>query len=207
MKARLRDAGLPVAPDLHEADPNGRFIVKSAIEHASFGIDDTSLVQGRAAAERLIAERAQTYGGIWFAEGYIHGREFDVSIVEDSEGVRLLPVSELDFYGPSLTGPRVFDYDTKWHPECAIAKGIEREFPERVEPLFSELERLATAAWDCFGLTGFAHADFRVDEEGRPFILEINANPCLGEEAGICRAAMEVGLSQVDIVAALLAAA
>ena len=40
-----------------------------------------------------------------------------------------------------------------------------------------------------------------------PYILEVNANPCLAADAGFCAAAAERGLSQTDVVARLLAAA
>jgi ribosomal protein S18 acetylase RimI-like enzyme len=50
------------------------------------------------------------------------------------------------------------------------------------------LRSLAVECWRLFGLRGFARVDFRVDVRGRPWILEINTNPCLSPDAGFAAA-------------------
>jgi len=45
-----------------------------------------------------------------------------------------------------------------------------------------------------FGLRGYARVDFRVDAQGRPWILEINANPCLSPDAGFAAALARAGI-------------
>jgi len=47
---------------------------------------------------------------------------------------------------------------------------------------------MALRCWQCFGLKGYARVDFRVDENGNSFILEINANPCISPDAGFAAA-------------------
>ena len=42
--------------------------------------------------------------------------------------------------------------------------------------------------WRLFGLRGYARVDFRVDAQLRPWILEINTNPCLSPDAGFAAA-------------------
>jgi D-alanine-D-alanine ligase len=71
----------------------------------------------------------------------------------------------------------------------------------------AELGRLAKACWELFGLAGWARVDFRVDGAGRPFILEINANPCLAPDAGFARALERAGLSFADGIDGILGAA
>ena len=36
---------------------------------------------------------------------------------------------------------------------------------------------------EIFALSGFVRVDFRIDEAGTPFVLEINANPCITPDA------------------------
>ena len=62
------------------------------------------------------------------------------------------------------------------------------ELPAADAPLLSRLERLAQDCWTLLGLRGWARVDVRVDESGRPWVLEINANPCLAPDAGFAAA-------------------
>ena len=69
-----------------------------------------------------------------------------------------------------------------------------------------ELAALAFECWRLFGLRGYARVDFRVDREGRPWILEVNANPCLSADAGYMAAAAEAGLEPEEVVRRILSA-
>jgi D-alanine-D-alanine ligase len=189
-------------------DGRQRYIVKSAIEHASIGIDAGSVVSGRAAAEALIARRRREFGGEWFAEAFIDGREFNVAVLETRAGPIALPVAEILFLDHA-DRPRIVGYEEKWAEESAAYVSTPRSFPRDPADaaLRAELARLALASWRLFGLKGYARVDFRVDDRGRPYILEVNANPCLAADAGFCAAAGEAGMTQTDVVARLIEAA
>jgi D-alanine-D-alanine ligase len=47
---------------------------------------------------------------------------------------------------------------------------------------------------------GYARIDFRVDLQGRPWILEINANPCLSPDAGFAAAVNRSGMTFVRAI-------
>jgi D-alanine-D-alanine ligase len=49
--------------------------------------------------------------------------------------------------------------------------------------------------------------DFRVDADGRPWILEVNANPCLSPDAGFLAAAARVRLTPRRVVERIVEAA
>ncbi len=203
MKRRLAAAGLPTPPLLGEAPPDARFIVKSVIEHGSLGLDDASVVTGEAAARALIAAKERQFGGGWFAEAYVEGREIDITLLETSSGLRTLPTAEILFTGHADGRPRIFHYVCKWDEGGPAYLATPRIFPPP-EPLFDHVEALARAAWALFDIAGCAHVDFRVDADGKPYILEVNANPGLTDEAGLMRAVRAAGLTQTDVVAALV---
>ena len=209
VKETLRAAGLPTPAWATSGVPIGdRVIVKSETEHASFGIDAASVVAaGRAQAE--ITAREARFGGTFFSEAYIDGREFNLSILETADGPRVLPVAEIDFAGFPRERPKIVDYGAKWLPDDQAYHHTARrfEFPVSDRPLLRQLRELALSAWRILSLAGYARVDFRVDAENRPWILEVNANPCLSPDAGFVAAAARDGIGYDGIVAAIVDAA
>jgi D-alanine-D-alanine ligase len=63
---------------------------------------------------------------------------------------------------------------------------------------------MAKRCWQIFGLGGYARVDFRVDGDGRPWILEINTNPCLSPDAGFAAAVQQSGLTFAEAVDRIL---
>jgi D-alanine-D-alanine ligase len=51
---------------------------------------------------------------------------------------------------------------------------------------------------------GYARVDFRVDERGKPWILEVNANPCLSPDAGFAAALREAGIPYEEAIRRIL---
>jgi D-alanine-D-alanine ligase len=73
------------------------------------------------------------------------------------------------------------------------------------EPRLAErLRELAINCWQTFGLQGYARVDMRIDDADQPWILEINANPCLSPDAGFYAACSAAGLTSIEIVRRLV---
>jgi D-alanine-D-alanine ligase len=213
-KRVLRAAGLPT-PDWAEPpiweglDAHTRVIVKSATEDASRGLEDASVVAGRAAADaRAHTCRAQ-WGGRWFAEAFVEGREFNVAALEVDGQPRVLPIQEMCFENWPAAKPRIISYRAKWHEDSVENAGTVRAYGlEREEPaLAAALGGLIRQIWPLFGLRGYVRVDFRVDAAGRPMVLEVNPNPCLEPESGFAIAAGEAGLGYGDMLDRILDAA
>jgi D-alanine-D-alanine ligase len=213
-KQMMRAAGIATPDWLSSRDApprDGTWIVKSAWEHASIGLDAGSVVAAADVADGL-AGRAARFGGDWFAERYIEGREFNVSLLAGPLGVarpEILPVAEMKFIDFPDGAPRIVDYAAKWDESSDAYRNTVRDFdlPNGDAALLAELVRLSRACWCCFGLAGYARVDFRVDAAGRPWVLEVNANPCLSSDAGFMAAADRAGLTQEQVVMRLLGAA
>jgi D-alanine-D-alanine ligase len=69
------------------------------------------------------------------------------------------------------------------------------------------LEKLAKRCWQVFGLAGYVRVDFRIDLTGRPWILEINSNPCLSPDAGFAAALKQSGLNFTEAISRIVTAA
>ncbi len=173
------------------------WIIKSVWEHASIGLDETNIVKGkdRAALWALLRLRAGGLGGSCFAERFVDGREFNLSLLgAERHNPMVLPPAEIVFENFDEKKPRIVDYQAKWDEASFAFQHTPRRFDFGPEdgPLLEILKALAKKCWIVFGLRGYARVDFRVDPTGKPWILEINANPCLSPDAGFA-AALEQG--------------
>lgn len=157
-----------------------RYIVKATWEDASIGLDEDAVVSPSSKEDLLniIKAKNKKYNIEFFAERYIHGRDITISMLAKTQA----PPCEVTFEGYySDDKVRVFDYNAKWVKDTPEydntdidfdCNGIETETIEKVK-------KIASDCWDIFGLHGYARIDFRIDEQGRPFVLEINPNPCI----------------------------
>lgn len=208
-KRLLRAAGLATpdwaeGPDWSGLDAGSRYIVKSATADASIGLDDHAVVSGtgvRARARTCAAE----FGGRWFAERYVDGREFNVALLGEGGIPRVLPLAEMRFTDWPADRPRIVGYAAKWDESSAAAARTVRRFGCEVdEPaLAGHLSEMALRVWHLFGLSGYARVDFRVDDHGVPTILEINPNPCLEPAAGFAVAAEQAGYRYKALVSGI----
>ncbi len=212
-KAGTGDA--PAPPHLQLATCNSQlppFIIKSVWEEASVGLTDDSIVAVHDEAElrRMIAERAGSLGGEAFAEQYIDGREFNLSLLSRADGgCDVLPPAEIRFVDYPADKPKFVGYAAKWDADSFEYTHTPRgfDFPPADAPLLDRLRELAVRCWDAFGLRGYVRVDFRVDAAGLPWVLEINANPCLSPDAGFAAAAEAGGIPYASVIDRILGAA
>ena len=243
-KQRLRETGLPTPDWRTEKEDHGSFatgraeswIIKTVAEHASFGLDEHSV--GLFADEESLMQRldevSRQLERPCFAERFIAGREFNLSVLAGGKGDRhllceapsgpfrqkvpvpfsssasgpeVLPPAEIDFSAFPAGKPRVVGHRAKWEQETFEFNATPRRFTfdPADAPLLAELRQIAADCWRKFGLRGYARVDFRVDRAGRPWVLEINANPCLSPDAGFFAAVGQAGLDGQQLVARILA--
>ncbi len=189
------------------ADGQGLWIVKSVWEHGSIGIDEDSIIEGVQAALGQLSRRAEQRGGEWYAERFVTGREFNVALLAGAGGPQVLPIGEIRFEDWPAEKPRIVGYAAKWHEGSFEYDHTPRSFnfPPGDEALLGELRRIALECWRLFDLRGHARVDFRVDEAGRPWVLEVNANPCISPEAGFAAIAEHAGIGYAEVVGRIVA--
>ncbi len=216
-KARLARAGLPT-PDWigPGALPSrnrgaGTYIIKAVAEHASFGMNDDAVMTlpSRQAVEDEVRRRTERWGRPFFAEEYIDGREFNLSLLDGPQGPEVMPPAEIDFGSYPSEKPKIVGYEAKWAAGSFEYRHTPRrfDFPASDAPLLDRLRQLALDAWRLFYLSGYARVDFRVDAEGEPSILEVNVNCCLSPDAGFCAALARGGVAPEEAICRVLDAA
>ncbi|MBF0507538.1 MAG: D-alanine--D-alanine ligase [Deltaproteobacteria bacterium] len=213
-KKKMHQAGLPVPPWITEPEsatvrPTAAgYIIKSVWEHASIGLDESSIwINGKAEGlDREMAGKRDLLKGDCFAEEYIDGREFNISLLAGDEGPEVLPPAEIVFDGYRPGQARIVGYSAKWLPETFEYNHTNRryEFPAADSGLLAELNQLSLTCWSLFQIRGWARVDYRVDAAGCPWILEVNTNPCLSSDAGFMAAASRAGLDMGAVVARIM---
>jgi len=204
-KQLLRNHGLPTPdwaePPRWEGLQPGRWIVKAAEEDASLGLDDDAVADASQVTARAEACERR-YGGRWFAEVFVDGREFNISLIEENGAPKVLPIAEMTFERWPAGRPRIVGYFAKWDEDSFESHQTVRRFGvEQAAPaLARELKSLCERTWTLFGCRGTTRVDFRVDGQGRPLILEVNPNPGIAPDAGLVAAAARAGLDYADLI-------
>jgi D-alanine-D-alanine ligase len=216
-KLLLRGADLPTAPFFtveHLPVPEWKLqwpvIVKPALQDASIGIEQASVVTSQEQLEKRVALMLERYGPV-LVEQFVTGREFLVSLVEgapDGQGrctPLALPLAEIAFKDHSLWP--IYSYDAKW----ATASNEYQATPLLVPVIIPHewLDRIVDVARRAYRLLGcrdYARVDLRVTADGRPYILEVNPNPFINSIA-LTDGLQVIGRSHAAFVADLAAAA
>ncbi|MDR1534573.1 MAG: D-alanine--D-alanine ligase [Planctomycetota bacterium] len=204
-----KPAFLPASAPPEEAIA-GAWIIKTVSSHASLHLDDASVIQSADLPRlvRRLGEAEDRFGQPFFAERFIKGREFNLSLIEAAPGEpETLPAAEIDFSRLPAGKVEMVGYAAKWDEESPEFLNTPRTFDlgGAAGPT-ARLEGMATAAWKALGLAGYARIDFRADSAGRLFILEANANPCLNPDAGLAAAAARAGLDYPALIRRLIRA-
>lgn len=189
-KERFRQAGLLTAEyELFDANAQATAIrakiarlarpvvIKPDSQGSSLGV---TIVRGDEMLDEAI-ELAHRYDLFLIAESYICGREFTVAVI-DREA---LPAIEI------CTPRGFFDYEAKYTAATTDYR-IGQKLGKEVE---ADLAKAAIAAASALGTRGLVRVDLILDDENRPWILELNAVPGMTSHSLAPRAAAAAGVS------------
>ena len=198
-KKMLRTYGIPTAdwfmPDkMHQLNSAKKYILKPLLEDASVGISAKGIINGY--HKDIVDGFQQQFGLNFFAEEFIDGREFNISVTSTPSGPRMLPPAEMQFIDFPPDKPKIMDYTAKWLEDTFEYENTSRTFEMASEDkkLIEQIEAIVLKCWEVFELRGYARVDFRVDGNGNPFVLEVNANPCITEGSGFHAATQQAGI-------------
>ncbi|MEE8056560.1 MAG: D-alanine--D-alanine ligase, partial [Pseudomonadales bacterium] len=164
----------------------GKIIVKPVHEGSSIGMAIASTTAELQAAYNV----AKNFDDAVIAEQWITGAEFTVAVL----GENPLPTIRLE------TDNCFYDYDAKYISNdtryiCPCGLDVDQE---------REAQRLALAAFNSVGCSGWGRADFMQDAEGNFYLLEVNTVPGMTSHSLVPMAAKAAGLSFEQLVAEIL---
>jgi len=156
-------------------------VIKPDGEGSSFGL---GVARSREELPLRVAE-SRRYGRLVLAEKLITGREFTVAVL----GRRALPLVEI------VAPAGIFDYDSKY-----VSTATEFHFDTGLPPItVKELQQTAIAAAAALGTSGLVRVDLMLDEDRRPWVLEVNTLPGMTDHSIAPLAAERSGLDMAAL--------
>ena len=174
-------------------------IVKPCRDDASNGISAESVVHDFSALKRQVNMICGFYSGNAIVEIFVTGREFNATVMGNSEFIAL-PVSEIVYSLPPGM-PEVLTFDAKWKPDTPYFKGTTPVCPAEID--HEEYRRIAETvitAYRLLGCRGYARVDMRMDQEGELNVIEVNPNPDISPGTGAARQAEAAGMTYTQFV-------
>lgn len=179
--------------------PGHRYIIKPVWEDGSMGITSESVFTYEPGHEKKFIGLDDSH---YIIQDYVDGREFNISILAGEEGPEVMPPAEMVFRNYGEVRPRIVDFKAKWEADTFEYENTIREFPgEKLDPSLSgKIRAITLQCWYVFGLKGYARIDIRVDKNNNPYVIEVNANPCISPDSGLVAATTEAGIPFTDVV-------
>ena len=204
---RVRVPGFQVFERGRRVKPHRRLrfplFVKSVNEEASLGISRASVVERpEELVERVefIHDHVRTAA---IAEQFIDGREIYVGVI-GNQRLTAFPPRELSIDTLEEGEPLIATRRVKWDLAYQRAAGVRTGRAELEPETERELSRLAKRAYRSLRLSGYARMDFRLDREGRPYLLEANPNADLTYGEDFAESAEAAGMSYEELLQRLL---
>ncbi len=153
------------------------WVVKPVSEGSSIGV---SIVKQQAELSRAV-EKTFSFGKKVLIEQFIEGKEIHIGIL----GGRVLGGVEVK---PTL---EFYNYEAKY------TSGLtEYIIPPRIdETVYERIKDAALQSYTALGCSGACRVDIRIDEKGRPYILEVNTLPGMTTTSLLPKIAQTSGLS------------
>lgn len=183
--------------------PSLRFplFVKPAHEGTGMGIGNRSLVHDEAALRDSTAWMIERYQQPALVERYIAGRDITCGLVGNGDDVHFFPISEADLSGyPQDLVPvygslqkNTLEHLYRYHCPAPLDAA-----------LADEVRRLTLQTFRVTGCRDYARVDFRLQENGELFILEINGLPGITPHSDLALMSHTEGWTHGDLVRSVL---
>ncbi|MDD5590833.1 MAG: ATP-grasp domain-containing protein [Dehalococcoidales bacterium] len=174
-------------------------IVKPRSEDASHGLSPASVVSDLRSLAGQVSKVCQFYGGEALVEEFIDGREFNVTVLGNGDGV-VLPVSEIVYSLPPDM-PRILTFAAKWEPESRYFKETKNTCPAQIPPATQHhITETVRRAFLLMCSRGYARVDMRLDRKGELNVIEVNPNPDISPGSGAVIQAEAAGMNYTRFI-------
>lgn len=168
--------------DLKNINSSFPFIVKPNLEDGSTGITQKSVVKNSEELQQQVKLCLEIYHQPLLIEKYIDSRELSVSMFEEHEEIKVLPIAELIYQKTKKTRWNIYDFNAKWlhytqeyqnTPCVAPPSNLSANTEEKIKNMCRLIFRI-------FKMQDYGRIDIRYDEAREiPYVIDVNTNPSL----------------------------
>ncbi len=176
-------------------------IVKPRFEGSSKGLNEASRVGNKDELRKQIDYVVNNYKQPALVEEFIQGEEITVALI-GNDPAEVMPIVQIMIDGKSKLNDKFYTF--------AHIKSDRLEYacPARISnELKKEIADLAVKTFEAIECRDFGRVDFRIDDNGKPYVLEINPLPSLSSEDVFMIVAKELGMSYDDMIVKILKSA
>ncbi|MBM3250584.1 MAG: ATP-grasp domain-containing protein, partial [Candidatus Omnitrophica bacterium] len=167
-------------------------------EGSSKGLSENSRVENLDELKKQVDYVVNTYKQPALVEEFISGQEFTVAVV-GNDPPEAMPVVQIKIDGR-------YKLDNRFYTFARITSDrLEYVCPAHItKDLEKKLRDLAVETYSAVECRDFGRVDFRVDNKGRPYCLEINPLPSLSTEDVFSLIAKEIGITYEQMIGKIL---
>jgi D-alanine-D-alanine ligase len=175
--------------------------VKPRFEGSSKGLTETSRVETKDELRNQVERVLSIYKQPALIEEFIRGEEFTVAVI-GNDPPQALPIVQIKIDGELKLKDKFYTFghikDDKLEYVCPapISESLEKK-----------LNDLAIKTYKAIECRDFGRVDFRVDEKGNPYVLEINPLPSLSTEDVFMKISNVLGITYENMLGNILGAA
>ncbi len=178
-------------------------IVKSLWFEASIGISQASVVENQDQLARRVQFIHESLATSAIVEQFIDGRELYVGVM-GNERLQAFPVWEMSFAKMPERTWHIATERVKWSTKYQKRHGIMTDRADLPDPVAARIQHTAKRVYRALDLNGYARIDFRMDAEGRLFVLEANPNPQLAFGEDFAESAERAGVHYPQLLDRIL---
>ncbi len=154
-------------------------IVKPNFGDSSFGITKRSVVYTTDELIKTLSEIRDKFGydKPVLIEEFLTGSDLSLGIIGNLSGnYQILPIIEEDYSELPEGLPRICGYEAKWLPDSPYWNNTSKPIL-----LDDETDRIivegSVKLWERLNVNDYCRFDWRLDDKGKPKLLEVNPNP------------------------------
>ncbi|MSR36174.1 MAG: ATP-grasp domain-containing protein [Gemmatimonadetes bacterium] len=179
-------------------------IVKSLTYESSTGISQASVVGNEEQLRQRVAFVHDTILTPAIVEQFVEGRELYVGVLGNHR-LRVFPVWEMSFDKMPTDSWRIATERVKWNVEYQKKHGIDTAEAKLAEGFAPRIQHLAKRTYRALELSGYARIDFRMDADGKAYVIEANPNPQLAKKEDFALSAARANVSYSRLLERIMA--